>query len=66
MVVACPLCHANLDARQFQMDLDTPMPVLFFTQLLAVALGLPEKYAALDRNLVDPCEMLHARGFLAP
>lgn len=66
IVVACPLCHANLDARQFQMDLDTPMPVLFFTQLLAVALGLPEKYAALDRNLVDPCEMLHARGFLAP
>ena len=37
IVVACPLCHHNLDARQFQMKLDEPMPVLFFTQLMALA-----------------------------
>jgi heterodisulfide reductase subunit B len=37
VIVACPLCHMNLDTRQFQMDLDEPMPVLFFTQLMAVA-----------------------------
>lgn len=64
MVVACPLCHANLDARQFQMDVDQPMPVLYFTQLMALALGLPEKEAALDRNLTDPRPLLRNKGLL--
>src|SRR3990172_1641138 len=63
MVVACPLCHSNLDARQFQMKLEQPMPVLYFTQLMAVALGLPEK-AALDKNLVDPRPVLRSKGVL--
>ncbi|MFH2102729.1 MAG: heterodisulfide reductase-related iron-sulfur binding cluster [Chloroflexota bacterium] len=58
IVVACPLCHTNLDARQFQMKLDEPMPVLFFTQLMAMALGLPLKAAALNKNLVDPLPLL--------
>jgi heterodisulfide reductase subunit B len=65
IAVACPLCHANLDARQFQMGLADPMPVLYFTQLMAVALGLPEKAAALDKNLVDPRPLLKAKGALA-
>lgn len=64
VVVACPLCHANLDARQFQMDIDEPMPVLYFTQLMALALGLPTKDAALDKNLTDPRPVLRSRGLL--
>lgn len=64
IAVACPLCHTNLDARQFQMDLDEPLPVFFFTQLMALAFGLPEKAAALDRNLVDPRPFLQAKGLL--
>jgi heterodisulfide reductase subunit B len=64
IAVACPLCHTNLDARQFQMGLDSPMPVLFFTQLMAVAFGLPEKAAALHKNLVDPRPLLQSKGFL--
>ncbi|MBN1304653.1 MAG: 4Fe-4S dicluster domain-containing protein [Anaerolineales bacterium] len=64
IVVACPLCHTNLDARQFQMDLETPMPVLYFTQLLALALNLPTKAAALNKNLVDPRPLLNEKGIL--
>ncbi len=64
IVVACPLCHANLDARQFQMELEEPMPVLYFTQLLALAMGLPATDAALDKNIVDPRPLLTAKGFL--
>ncbi len=64
MVVACPLCHTNLDARQFQMKLERPMPVLYFTQLMALALGLPEKSAALEKNLVDPRPVLHDKNIL--
>ena len=66
IAVACPLCHANLDARQFQMKLDEPMPVMYFTQLMAVALGLPEKAAALGKNLVDPRPLLQAKGVIGP
>jgi heterodisulfide reductase subunit B2 len=64
IAVACPLCHTNLDARQFQMGLEAPMPVLYFTQLMALALGLPEKDAAFDKNLVDPRPLLQEKGFL--
>jgi heterodisulfide reductase subunit B len=66
MAIACPLCHTNLDARQFQMGLDEPMPVLYFTQLMALALGLPEKQAALDKNLIDPRPLLRSKGLLGP
>lgn len=63
IAVACPLCHTNLDARQFQMKLDEPLPVLYFTQLMALALGLSAE-AALDRNLIDPHPVLRRRGVL--
>jgi heterodisulfide reductase subunit B len=62
IAVACPLCHANLDARQFQMDLPTPLPILYFTQLMAIAFGLPPKAAALNKNLVDPKVLLQEKG----
>ncbi len=64
IAVACPLCHTNLDARQFQMGLDTPLPVLYFTQLMALALGLPEKTAALHKNLVDPRPLLGMKNVI--
>ena len=64
IVVACPLCHTNLDARQFQMGLDEEMPVMYFTQLMALALGLSEREAALKKNLVDPRPLLREKGLL--
>jgi heterodisulfide reductase subunit B len=64
IAVACPLCHTNLDARQFQMELEEPLPVLYFTQLMALALGLPKKAAALHKNLVDPRPLLRDKGYL--
>jgi heterodisulfide reductase subunit B len=64
IAVACPLCHTNLDARQFQMGLDKPMPVIYFTQLMAIALGLPEKSAALNKNIVDPKPLLKSKGLI--
>jgi heterodisulfide reductase subunit B len=65
IVVACPLCHTNLDARQFQMGLDFELPIIYFTQLMALALGLPQKNAALKKNLVDPRPLLKEKGILA-
>ena len=63
--MACPLCHNNLDARQFQMNLDKPLPVLYFTQLMALAMDLNPKAMALDKNLTDPRPLLQEKGLLA-
>lgn len=65
IVVACPLCHTNLDARQFQMKLGDELPILYFTQLMVLALGLPEKSAALNKNIVDPRPLLRSKGLIA-
>ena len=54
VAAVCPLCHVNLDARQGQMELDFQLPVLYLTQLMALASGLGEKTAALKKNIVDP------------
>ena len=64
IAVACPLCHMNLDARQFQMDIDHPVPIMYFTQLMAIALDLPIKAAALNKNIVDPRPILSEKGLI--
>ncbi|HDD55339.1 MAG TPA: hypothetical protein ENG59_03765 [Chloroflexi bacterium] len=65
IVVSCPLCHMNLDARQFQMDIDHQVPILYFTQLMAIGLGLPDKAAALHKNIVDPRPLLKEKGLIS-
>jgi heterodisulfide reductase subunit B2 len=66
MAVACPMCHANLDGRQRQLALgpqpdgSSEIPILYFTQLMALAFGLDEKAAALAKNMVDPRPRLGA------
>ena len=74
VVVACPLCHGNLDGRQPQMSLldpesgeedsDETVPVLYFTQLMALAFGLSQKHAALSKNMIDPRPLLKKKDVL--
>jgi len=64
IVVACPLCHTNLDARQIQMGLKEAMPILYFTQLMALAFGASEKTAGLNKNLINPSPLLREKGVL--
>ena len=47
IVVACPLCHTNLDLRQKAMESrgEPRMPVLFITQVVGLALGLSPELA---------------------
>ena len=42
IVVACPMCHCNLDFRQAGRR-GGGLPVLFITQLVGLALGLPRR-----------------------
>ena len=53
ILAACPMCHGNLDFRQSAMNLDPPMPVLYITQLVGLALGLPPEKLGFARHFVD-------------
>jgi heterodisulfide reductase subunit B len=63
VAVACPMCHANVDGRQMQMDNFKPLPTLYFTQLMALAFGQTEE-AGLKYNMVDPRPLLEERDLL--
>lgn len=58
IVTACPLCQMNLDLRQRQVrkanGIDRGLPVFYFTQLLGLALGLPERDLRFDKLVVSP------------
>ncbi len=57
IILPCPLCHMSLDAMQrnieakFKVKLD--LPILFFTQLLGLALGLKPNELGLNKNVVN-------------
>ena len=69
VVVACPLCQINLDARQEQISTDFQeelgLPVLYYTQLMGLALGLDPGTLHLDTLFVDPRPLLKEKGLLA-
>jgi heterodisulfide reductase subunit B len=52
IVTTCPLCHFNLEAYQDKINsaFNTKfnIPILYFTQLLGIALGIPAKKLGLD------------------
>ncbi len=50
--LACPMCHANLDMRQSTYGDGTAIPVLYLTQLLGLAFGLPETALGLEGHFV--------------
>lgn len=51
MVVACPLCHLNMDSRQGAGT--PPMPVLYLSQVVALAFDVPEGDIGLDGHFVS-------------
>ena len=62
IVVACPLCQMNLDLRQGQVNrynkTTYKIPVFYFTQLLGMALGVPENRLGFDKLVVDPATVI--------
>ncbi len=62
IVVACPLCHVNLDLKQGQINkaLGTAynVPILYLSQVLGLAFGLSGKDVMLEKNVVDPTVLI--------
>jgi heterodisulfide reductase subunit B len=60
LVTACPLCMMNLDSRQKPGPGESPLPVFFFTELAAFALGVGRPEVWWKRHLVDVAPALAA------
>jgi heterodisulfide reductase subunit B len=56
IVVACPMCHTNLDLRRDAIDAQrgrrSRLPVLYVSQVIGLALGLDERVLGLHRHHV--------------
>ncbi len=62
VIVDCPLCQFNLDFRQEELGkaygVRFGLPILYFTQVLGLCLGLGEEALGLKKLNVDPFPLL--------
>jgi heterodisulfide reductase subunit B len=59
IVTACPMCTMNLEAMQTGKD---KLPIVYFTELLGVAMGLPDTKKWFRKHLKSPAKVLVAHG----
>jgi len=68
IMVACPLCHGNLDIRQKEIEEASGrhygMPVFYMTQLLALAAGVSTSKLGFGSMMVSPEPLLKAKNLL--
>ena len=68
VVVSCPLCAFNLDHRQKETLQYFPefknIPVLYFTQAMAIAFGCKEKDLGFELHHIDPKPILKEKGLI--
>jgi heterodisulfide reductase subunit B len=62
IVVACPLCQSNLDLRQPMINKKLKkkfnLPILYFTQLVGLALGITPEKLGFKKHIVSPLGLL--------
>ncbi len=68
IVLSCPLCRFNLDersrlAQKIYPDF-VPLPVMYYTQLMALAMNLDPDLLGLETHYVDPRPLLMKKGLL--
>ena len=66
MVVTCPMCHLQLDAKQKAVEskynIKIDLPVIYFTQLMGLAMGFTPKELGLDKHLVRTDRVIERIG----
>lgn len=66
IAVGCPLCHANLDGRQPQINekfgTNFNMPIMYFTELMGLAFGVKPKELGLFKHLTEVDDFLRERA----
>ena len=70
IATVCPMCQLNLDAYQSQVNraygTDFELPILYFTQLMGLAFGLPAGALGLGKEIVSAGKALAKVGVAAP
>ena len=61
IITACPVCFANLDTRASE---DVALPAFYFTELMAMALGLEGTDSWFKRHNMDPRPLLRSLGLV--
>ncbi len=68
IAVGCPLCHANLDGRQVQINekygTDFNVPIFYFTELMGLAFGVEADELGLSKHLTEVEDYLEERSLL--
>lgn len=68
VALSCPLCAFNLDHRQKETAQKYPefknIPILYFSQLMAIALGCSEDDLRFDLHYIDPKPILKDKGLI--
>jgi heterodisulfide reductase subunit B len=58
IVVACPMCHSNLDMRQRAMKSDIKMPILYLSEFIGLSLGIKPKDLGIDLHFISAEKLL--------
>ena len=70
VVAICPMCLMNLEICQFEAMRSgedkgkPPIPIVYLTEIVGVALGLPRAPQWLGKHLVDPRPLFRAKGLI--
>ena len=68
IVTSCPLCAFNLDTRQKEVQKKykefESIPVLYSTQIMALALGLDKEQCGVNLNYIDPEKFFKNKNYL--
>ena len=69
LVLSCPLCSFNLGQRQTELKQKHPdfqgIPIIFFTQLLALSLGVDPEACRFDQNFAEPLALLQEKELVS-
>ncbi|HXI10723.1 MAG TPA: CoB--CoM heterodisulfide reductase iron-sulfur subunit B family protein [Thermodesulfobacteriota bacterium] len=68
IVTSCPLCQYNLEKSQDKVAAETSgytgVPVVYFTQLLGLAVGQPVESLGFEKNVTDVMPLLKKKGII--
>ena len=68
VVVGCSMCQMNLDTRQEDVEKDLgrklDLPILYYTELMGLAMGHGDAGKWFKRHFKDPVMMLSAKGLM--
>lgn len=62
IVVACPMCHSNLDMRQRAMKNHQEMPILYLSEFIGLSLGIEPKELGIGLHFISSDSLLEKVG----